>query len=351
MKKWESGLALMMAVTLFASGGTSAFADVNSKATAAPTSVATAPKEVRTSLNALATVSKINLESGQMTVKIEDQVIVLNTGVETLFINAKSGIPSSLKDIKEGDQVYVTYSAAMTRSLPPQSSAIAVVTGIEKDQTIPRFMTIKEIVSSTKDQVRFLNTDGDMIVTLVKENPISPFKTKQIVTIGDLNPGGQVFVWYDIVLESYPGQTTAKKTVVVNVGEDTVVNVTPSKMTIDGKAIDLGKLKIVEKNGKWMVPFKAVTKALGFKLSWNTKTMAASIDNGIVKTEVTVGQDVYYKASSKAIGLTAPMGYGASPEIIGGALYVPVDLFKLLYSNDNAVKVVGDTIQIQTNQK
>ena len=271
------------------------------------------------------------------------------SAAETLYIDAKTGIPSSLKDIKAGDSLYVYYGAAMTRSLPPQSSAVAIVTGVEKDKTIPKLMTVKEIVESKDTQIRFLNTDEDMIVTILKENPITPFKTKQIVTFKDIQPGSKVFVWYDIVAMSYPGQTAALKTVLVSQAEAAVK--TPVKVTANGKAVDLGKTAIVEKNGKVMVPLKAVSKALGFKLEWDAKTKTASIDDGTVKTTLTVGQDAYYKASSKAIGLTASFAYGASPEIMNGSLYVPVDVFKLLYSNEDAVKINGDTVVIVNGNK
>jgi hypothetical protein len=188
-----------------------------------------------------------------------------------------------------------------------------------------------------------------MFVRLLNENPISPFKTKQIVTIKDIQPGSKVFVWFDIVLESYPGQTTATKTVLI--GTEPVVAKVPTKIVVNNADLNLGNMTVVERNGKYLVPLKAVSKALGFDLKWDGKTKSASIDDGVVKTTITVGKDAYYKASSKAIGLTNSFSYGAAPEIINGSLYVPTDLFKLLYSNEETIKVSGDTIYITTSEK
>lgn len=337
----------MMAMTMATGVNGAAFATTETGTTPKLNSVdsttATAQKEVRATLEGLATVEQIN-EGKQLTVKVAQQTIVLNIGEETFFIDAKTGVPSHMKDLKVGESVYVYYSAAMTRSLPPQSSAVAVVTGIQKDQTVPKLMKVKEIVNSKENQVSFLNTDEDMIVTILKDNPITPLKTKQMVTYQDVQAGSKVFVWYDMVAMSYPGQTTAKKTVLVS-SEDSATQA-PVKVSVNGKVLELGKSAIVERNGKYMVPLKAVSKALGFDLKWDAKAKTASIDNNVVKTTVTVGKDTYYKASSKAIGLTAPFSYGASPEIIDGKLYVPADLFNLLYSNNESVKVNGDTLNI-----
>lgn len=347
-------LALTMALTTVTAVGTGNMAFASSETTPMSTLTtnasqpAIAPNDVRSTLEGLATVDKINGDN-QLTIQLEDQTIVLNVNETTLFIDAKTGLPSNFSDIKANDLVYVFYSAAMTRSLPPQSKAIAIVTGAKKDQTIPKLMTVKKIMDSKEGQISFLNTDEDMVVTILKENPISPFKTKQIVTYKDIQPGSKVFVWYDIVLMSYPGQTTATKTVFVSAGDATVT--TPLYISVNGKVLNIKTPAVIERDGKYLVPLKAVSNALGFHLKWDAKTRTAAIDNGVVKTTVTVGKDAYYKASSKAIGLTNTFTYGASPEIVNGTLYVPSDLFSLLFSNEGTVKMTNDTLQINTSEK
>lgn len=347
MKQFKSHLALMMAFSVLVGTGTTAFADTKTD-TSKPAAAVTAVQDVRSILEGLATVESIKGDK-QITVKLDQQVIVLNLSEETLFINAESGIPSSLKEVKVGDNIYVYYNAAMMESLPPQTSAAAIVTGVKKDMTIPRLMTVKEIVHTKDNQISFLNTNGDMIVTVTKDTPITPFKTKQMVTYKDVQPGAKLFVYYDIVLTSYPGQTGATKVVVVSTAPEEAKE--PTKVMVNGKAVELGKLLIYKQNGNYMVPLKAVSSALGFNLKWNVKTKTASIDNGTVKTDITVGEDAYFKASSKAIGLTQALPLGASAEIINGSLYVPVKLFNLLYGGEEAVKVAGETINIQSNTK
>lgn len=343
MKKFKTALTILLAGTMILSAGAGTFAASQVDNKDIP-QIAICPEgPVRSVLEGNAVVKSIN-ENKQITVTIEDQTIVLNISEETIFIDSQTGIVSSIKDIKEGDSIYIYYSAAMTRSLPAQSSAKAVVTNVQKDKTIPKMMVVKEIMSSDKDQIKILNDCEDMIVTITKENPILPYKTKQIVTLDNIKVGSQIFVWYDIVAMSYPGQTTSHKTVIVGTQEIKA----PEKLQIDGKVLDLGKEKIMVKNGKVMLPLRTVSKAMGFELKWNSETNSAEIDNGEVKTSVTVGVDSYYKASSKAIGLTAPFEYGVSPEIVDGSLYIPAELFKLLFSNENAVKIQDNILNITT---
>lgn len=344
MQTYKRGIALVMAAAMISSIGTGAFATETKPSTEVTSSVAI--NEVRSTLEGNAIVQKVT-ENGQLTVKLDEQIIVLNVGENTLFIDAQTALPSTIKDIKEGDSLYVYYSAAMTRSLPPQSSAVAIVTNVQKDKSIPKLMTVKEIVNTKDNLISFLNTNEDMIVTVTKDTPITPFKTKQMVNYRDIQPGTKLFVYYDIVLMSYPGQTGATKVIVVSTASEEVKE--PVKVVVNGKAVELGKLQIVKRNGNYMVPLKAVSSALGFNLKWDAKTKTASIDNGTVKTDISLGKDAYYKASSKAIGLTQALPLGAGSEIIQGSMYVPVSLFDLLFG-EGAVKIEGETIHINGSQ-
>lgn len=345
MQTYKRGIAFVMAVAMMAGMGTGAFATETKTSAEATTSAAL--NEVRTTLEGNVIVQKV-AENGQITVKLDEQIIVLNVGEQTLFIDAQTALPSTIKDIKEGDSLYVYYSAAMTRSLPPQSSAIAIVTNVQKDKSIPRLMTVKEIVSTKDNLISFLNTNEDMIVTVKKDTPITPFKTKQIVNYKDIQPGTKLFVYYDIVLMSYPGQTAATKVVVVSTAPEESKE--PMSIVVNGKTVELGKLQIVKQNGNYLVPLKAVSGALGFSLKWDAKTKTASIDNGTVKTDITVGRDAYYKASSKAIGLTQALPLGAGAQIIKGNMYVPVALFDLLLG-EGTVTIEGEHITLSTKTK
>lgn len=370
MKAFQKGISMALTLTLVATLSTASFAAVGEATTttsatnntptttiqAVPISApAEVPVEMPTYLQGQAVVKAV-FENGRLLVMVNDMEVALNTSEKTFVLDAKTGLPATLTNLKVGDLLYVYYSPAMTRSLPPQSFATAIITQVEKDKAHPSFFTVKEVVSRTDKEVRVLNDAGDLIATISKDMPLSPFKTKQIVVLEDIQVGSQLFIWYEIVAMSYPGQTHSQKTLYIgqtekseNDAQTPELGVKPvlvpkdskfdEKISINGKVLALGKYKWQAQNGQVMVPLRVVAEALGFKVTWDGKTKSASLDDGTVKTNITLGHDGYYKASSKAIGLTQMFEFGAKPVLIENSLYVPVALFNLLYSN-NAVQLL-----------
>lgn len=282
----------------------------------------------------------------RLLVMINEMEVALNVSEETMVLDAKTGLMGSLKDLKVGELIYAYYSPVMTRSLPPQSFATVIITGIEKDKAHPAFFTVKEVISKSDEEVLVLNEEEDLIARISKD---TPFKTKQIVNLKDIKVDTQLFLWYDVVALSYPGQTNVEKAVFINPVSVPDLGVKPvlvpegskfdEKISINDKIMDLGNLKWHVQNNHVMVPLRVVSEALGFKVTWESSIQGAHLDDGSVKTIVTIGKDGYYKASSKAIGLTQTFEFGAKPVLIEDRMYVPVEIFNLLYSND-VVKLI-----------
>ncbi len=287
------------------------------------------------------------LRNDQLLVTINNMDLLLNISDETLAIDSKTGLPTSLSGLKAGDSIYVYYSAAMTRSIPPQSHAIAIVTQVEKDKSHAELFTVKEIISKNDEEVRALNKEGDLIVTFSKQIMLVSYKTKQIVSLSDIHVGTQLFIWYDIVALSYPGQTGATKAVLVGQEEGLGVRAVYTPMTgletltvtINDKPIQLAGKKLIDQNGLLMLPLRSVAEGLGFKVTWNGEDKSIHLDNGTVKTTLYIGADSYFKASSRALGLTQSFNLGAAPVLISDKTYVPASLFNLLYSDNEAVKL------------
>ena len=293
---------------------------------------------------------KAPLNNNQLLVIVNEMEVALNISDETLIIDSKTGLPATLDDLIVDDVIFVYYSAAMTRSLPPQSHAVAIVTQVEKDKNHAELFTIKEIISRNDGEVRALNKEGDLIVTFIEDQPLTPFKTKQIVTLDDITVGTQLFIWYEIVALSYPGQTGATKAVLVGQEEGLGVRAvyTPfagldmATITIKDKTIQLDNRNLVSEHDLVMLPLRAVAEGLGFNVTWNGEQQSIDLDDGSVKTTLHIGTDSYYKSSSTALGLTQNFNLGASPMLIDSTTYVPASLFNLLYSDNNTVKVTID---------
>lgn len=126
------------------------------------------------------------------------------------------------------------------------------------------------------------------------------------------------------------------------------------KIVINGDTLDLKYQKLFaekDANGKTvlMVPLRAISEALGFKVDW--KDRSAYIDDGQMHTTVTIGKDEYSATTSieGAVGATGPFSLGAAPQIVNNRTYVPLQIFEILMGNvDGMFKLDGTTVTINT---
>lgn len=128
-----------------------------------------------------------------------NQSVALIVRWDTEILNGKNGEDVALSRLHVGDELTAYYSPVMTRSLPPQSKAYALVMGNGEHDAI--YMHVGE-VEQTKNGVRILNSNNDVYVTIPE-------------TIEDdadkLQKGDKVLVWYDFMALSMPAQATATK--------------------------------------------------------------------------------------------------------------------------------------------
>ncbi len=92
--------------------------------------------------------------------------------------------------------------------------------------------------------------------------------------------------------------------------------------------------------GKLMLPLRAVSEALGYRITWNAETGTAELLRGAQWTSVTVGKDAY------TVNKMAPITLGAAPVIqTNGSMYVPSDFFTSILKAE--VSTVGDSASMQ----
>jgi hypothetical protein len=92
--------------------------------------------------------------------------IQLNVGVMTTLLDNKSGAFAQLADVQVGDNIYVYYSQKKTRSLPPQSNLLLLLTNVGDDAPA-HFLTVESFEADTEGTF-FLNVDdeGELILTV-----------------------------------------------------------------------------------------------------------------------------------------------------------------------------------------
>lgn len=209
---------LLSAALLCSSGAACAFA---ADAAADPTA-AVVPEQTPEYMEAFASVEEVTFtEDGKedsLLVKTEGengQTIQLNVGEQTVFLDTKAGIAVGKESIKKGDRIYAYYSMAMTRSIPPQSYAYAILVNLDENHIPAHFLTAEQVTKNEDGSVTILCSKGGMLVTIGKDTPISPLYTKNIVRNTDIEVGTKFFAWYDIVALSMPGQANALKAVLL----------------------------------------------------------------------------------------------------------------------------------------
>ena len=70
---------------------------------------------------------------------------VMNLSDETVWIDSGNQAKDDPSDLKVGESLYVFHSAVVTASLPPQSSAIAVVRNIPADAACAQYHEVESV--------------------------------------------------------------------------------------------------------------------------------------------------------------------------------------------------------------
>ena len=224
MKKKQI-LAMGMSAALLCAG--SALAADAEKAPTAPVKVesekaatGTEAAEVQMGVRIGAMVSVISVQKEadgykSMLVKTEkDEEIQLNLDEKTLVVNNETGVPSAIDEIKAGDKVFVYYSPAMTRSLPPQSACELILVNVG-NKTPASLHEVGTVNREEYGKSAITTAAGDMIVRVDGKTTMTALKTKNVVTNEELTEGTRFLAWYDVVAMSYPGQAYTAKLVVL----------------------------------------------------------------------------------------------------------------------------------------
>ncbi len=246
---------------------------------------------------AFGTVQEVNEAEKYILVQTAENNIQFKIDENTWLMDGQTGYPVALADLK-GKEVAVSHSMAMTMSLPAQSYAYAV---IAKGDVMPNFAIIEE-VTETENGVRLTTENGGMWVTVSKDAQISPFRTRNIVTMEDLQPGAQVVLYYDVVAMSYPGQASTDRVVLLqpaDVAEAPAVEETP--------AVDAASE---------MVGLRDAANALGMDIQWIAEGQQVILTKDAFSATVTIGDENYGINKMRVVEKQVP-------EIRDGRTYVP----------------------------
>ena len=266
-------VTLALATAFTVSAFTPAFANpvLISEAPAADTAIVSQEEQAMQFAKAFGTVQEVNEQDMYILVQTEQDEIQFNIDENTWLMDGQNGIPMALAEL-EGKEVVVSHSMAMTMSLPAQSYAYAVIT---KGDVMPNFAVI-EAVAETEDGVRLTTENGSMWVTVAENAQVSPFRTRNIVSVQDLQPGAQVVLYYDVVAMSYPGQAATDRVILLQPAD-----AIPAEDTVETPAANE------------MVHLREAVSGMGLDILWDAASQTVTLQKGAFTATVIIGDENY----------------------------------------------------------
>lgn len=250
--------------------------------------------------------------------------IRLNIAPETLVLDAVTGAKKAFSDLKQGESVYAYVSPAMTRSLPPVSTAQVVLCNIPADYAVPTYCEVEKVTVAEDGKISLL-TDRDVILHLDKDTEYTAFDAKTsdtAVAPEGIVPGTKVLAWYSVVTLSLPAQATPSKVMVFPYEYDSYLALSGDGVVVDGDMVVAGMVS----EGRLLLPLRTMAEALGCTVAWDNANQAITISKG---------EEALY---SLAIGgQAAQMGTGglalvSVPKLVDGVTYVAVDDLLVLHN-------------------
>lgn len=267
-----------------------------------------------------------------------DQDRRFNISEETVVIDNESSIAESLTSIKEGDKIAVYASPISTFSLPPQSSAFVILTNIqEKAPAI--LMKVQDKTKLENGNLRIRDVDNQYIVTVTEDTAISPYRTKQFVTMDSIEEGEYILFWYEIMALSLPAQTSANSIVLLKgfdfdnsskneeeisfeVRELNKIIVSTQAGVISAKGVEIclepNNTFYKNEKGVYMLPIRAISEAFGYTVEWTSEGKRVDIFKGAQTYNLSIGKKECGKQKMLLM-------LENEPELINGITYVPIE--------------------------
>lgn len=259
------------------------------------------------------------IEEDGLYIATETGDVMLNTDANTIFVDG-NGYKTSVEAIENGTTLKVIASDAMTMSLPPQSYAHVVILA-DDNGGFPIYAEVKKVLSDSNDNFVFSSKDGIYDIVFSKENTsVEPFATKNIVAATDIKEGSRILVYSNIMTMSIPALVPANRIVILpEIVEQVEV---PYTVLVNGEAINAGDaVEVLEKDGMWLVPVRAIAEKMGLEVKWNAELNAISVGTTPMGATFNIGENSYTKAKMM------PQTLSAAPIAENERTYVPVDFF------------------------
>lgn len=248
--------------------------------------------------------------------------VVIHPG-DAPAVDGATGLPLDLEKVKEGDTLYVWTGPAMALSLPPQMSALVIVGNVPAGAAAPEFCEIAQRAVSPapgdKGNSTFALTGGETL-EVTDKTVYTPWLTRQMVRMEDLNPGDRALVWKDkngaaekvqLLPGVYQGYVSTFATmhdvrIAVNGGFDAERD--QGVPQFSGQRTDKGV----------MAPIRGVAEAAGYEVRWDKALGVVVSRDGETVFSVQPGAETVQTPEGE--------GYLSAPCLKeGGTTYLPLE--------------------------
>jgi hypothetical protein len=261
------------------------------------------------SIQVISTTGKIeDISGGQVRIlgKGAYNEIILNVQDSTYILDAQDGTKIPFKNLKKGDAITAYYGPMVTRSIPPQGNATALLVGTPKTGSGGMYMKVAKLEKTKEGSIKVLCTNSDRLVT------ISP---AVFAKIADIKEGSELILWYDVMTMSIPAQAIATKVVLLPAKADIQVHIGAGTVVVNGK-----ELALSQNDNRVMLPLRAVAESLGYNVVWDGDKKMVELQKEANTVTLTIGSKEYSK-SKKTISLEH------APEMVNGITLAPVEFF------------------------
>lgn len=202
---------------------------------------------------------------------------------------------------RTSDKVIVSHDTAMTRSIPAQTFAYAIVGNVKEDLGNPVYTEV-ESVEKTEDGIIITTDNGSLLIHVSADAKVTPFLTKNIVRLEDVTAGSKVLLWYDAVMQSLPAQAASERVVILanNDSQNSGILLPENSVLINGTTIILNDGEAAyDSDGVRMLPLRTVAEKLGYTVDWNADEVSVLLqkDDMVIKVYVNEVNDEYYSSN------------------------------------------------------
>lgn len=237
--------------------------------------------------------------------------IVLNISAATQIVKAEDGTQVAFSALQKGESVVAYYGPGVSKSMPPQGNAFALVVGTPAQGSPGLYMKAGNIERPDDDRIKVLSSNGDRLITITSD---------VFTNLSSIREGSELLVWYDMMTMSLPGQALATKAVLLPA--TLKVHLGAGVIVANGKELVLAQGdRIISKDKTVLLPLRVIAENLGYNLVWQPEQYQIELKEG-ADTVATfrIGSNSYQKGQ-EIIALDNV------PELINGKALVPVEFF------------------------